>query len=184
MVNPYTPESIEIVVRGILEEVLGQGGIDRDAAIVDDLGADSLDFVELNTAVEKRLGITLPKRSALEHGKRLVGGTEQFYGLRTGLTADGVYLLANSFFRYQGLKPGMSGPAIFNQTTLGNMVNLVHALFEFLPETCPDCGHGEAKVAPTGKVICGACSAVLRPMEGDEAHALHLGTLLNTPVPV
>lgn len=49
----------------IVDIVIGQLGCDADAvtedsAIVDDLGADSLDVVEILMAVEENFGITIP----------------------------------------------------------------------------------------------------------------------------
>lgn len=49
----------------IVDIVIGQLGCDadtvtEDSAIVDDLGADSLDVVEILMAVEENFGITIP----------------------------------------------------------------------------------------------------------------------------
>ena len=182
MNNPYTRDDIGRLVQRILESVVGAGPIDETAAIVNDLGADSLDFVELNTTVEKRLGIVLPKSSALDHAKRISGEPRRFYDPRTGLTSDGVLLLERCFYRYKGLTPGSTALSVFNATTLGNVVDLCHALFNYLPERCPDCGHGAATISPAGRAVCEACRAPVKPLHGDEAHARHLSSVLGSTV--
>lgn len=59
------PDRIEVAVRTILREHLGLSTeqareINADTNIVDDLGADSLDAIEVFMAIEDELGIQLP----------------------------------------------------------------------------------------------------------------------------
>lgn len=57
---------IESRVRGSVVELLGvaEGIITKDASFIDDLGADSLDTVELVMMVEEEFGIELPDEEA------------------------------------------------------------------------------------------------------------------------
>ena len=59
-------DNIESNVYSIIEEKLGvdESEISRDASFTDDLGADSLDTVELIMEFEKEFDITIPDEEA------------------------------------------------------------------------------------------------------------------------
>lgn len=59
-------DNVESKVFAIIEEKLGvdQSEITRDASFTDDLGADSLDTVELIMEFEKEFDITIPDEQA------------------------------------------------------------------------------------------------------------------------
>lgn len=180
MNNPFTHEEMLAIVTDVLANVLGLAtdDISEDSAIADDLGADSLDFVDLNATLEKRLNLALAKKGALDHAEKIAGRQDLFYNTRTGLTEEGVALLRNSLSRYTQLEAGMTVHDIFNVTTVKNVANLCHALFDYLPPSCPDCGHAEATISAAGKVVCSACSGALRPLHGDEAQVLSISRYL------
>lgn len=51
---------IEQIVRKVIAKQLGVGtDFDLDAKLIDDLGADSIDFIELIMSFEDELGITI-----------------------------------------------------------------------------------------------------------------------------
>lgn len=59
-------EDIEQRVKEIVVEQLGVNPdqVTREASLVDDLGADSLDSVELIMAVEEAIGLSIPEEEA------------------------------------------------------------------------------------------------------------------------
>ena len=61
MKRKLSERTIESKVRGILAETLmtDKKNIRREKALVDDLGADSIDFVEIVMELEKAFGITI-----------------------------------------------------------------------------------------------------------------------------
>ncbi len=61
-----TVEQVEQKVKQIIVEQLGvdEGQVDKTASFVDDLGADSLDIVELVMAFEEAFGMEVPDEDA------------------------------------------------------------------------------------------------------------------------
>lgn len=62
--------SVEHEVRTVIAEKLGlqEEAIAGDASIVDDLGADSLDTVEMVIALEGKFGLDIPDEEAMQIG--------------------------------------------------------------------------------------------------------------------
>lgn len=180
MENPFSKEQVFAAVRESLARVLGMSPADigSDQSMVDDLGAESLDFVELNAIVEKSFNFFLPSRSVLDHAGKVSGQPERFYHPKTGLTAEGVELLAQSPYHYTQVAVGNSTYDIFNASTPGNLAGICHEIFNHLPASCPSCGHSEARVSLAGKVVCAECNGALRPAHGDEVLARWVGTWL------
>lgn len=73
--------SIAEKVKGIIVEQLGvdEDQVTEDASFVDDLGADSLDQVELVMALEEEFGIEIPDEDAekITRVKEAVGYIEE-----------------------------------------------------------------------------------------------------------
>jgi acyl carrier protein len=181
MRNPFQRDEILAVVHRSVVDALGcdPAEANEDSAIADELGADSLDFVEITYALEQRLGFTLPTKSILEHAAEQLGSSNLLYGA-SGLTETGLYFLEHSFFRFtrKQIHVGMQPYQILASATIGNWANLCHELFSYLPDTCPECSHQEARVAPNGKVVCDGCGAGVKPISGDRALSAYVSTLI------
>jgi len=65
-------------VRGVIVDQLGvqEDDVAEDAAFIDDLGADSLDIVELVMALEEEFGISIPDEEA--ENIKTVGDADAF----------------------------------------------------------------------------------------------------------
>lgn len=59
--DPLTPDAIEATVRSLVADSLAvpRDQVGADSRLVDDLGADSLDFIDILFSVEKAFGIKI-----------------------------------------------------------------------------------------------------------------------------
>jgi len=169
--NPLELKNVVTSVRDILAQLLVMSidDIDENSSIVEDLNADSLDIVDLSFQLGRRYGCTLPKTSVLDHVIAVCGDVSQF--MASGrITESGKALLEQSLSAYtpNQLKAGMQPAQVFSATTVRNWAQQCHNLFNYLPQSCPDCGAHEAVLNERQQVVCGACSARLAPTNGDE----------------
>lgn len=169
--NPYSEAKMLTLVTEALADVLGcpLDELDPDASIGDDLGAESLDFVEMRYNLEKRLGIVLPQKSVLDHLARLASDEPAVADGR--LTEFGAHALRESLFGYSAslAREGARLHEIMQGATLRNWARLCLGIVGGLPASCPDCGHVQATIAPSGKPACAGCGTILRPWTGDDA---------------
>lgn len=170
MNNPLDLESVITSTREILAQllVMDANEIEDDSSIVEDLGADSLDIVDLSFQLGRQYGCTLPKTSVLDHAVEAFGDISEFVA-EGRLTAAGKALLENSLSAYapNQLTVGMRPAEVFAATTVRNWAQQCCNVFNYLPETCPDCGGHAAVLNDRQQVVCGACSARLAPLDGD-----------------
>lgn len=172
MNNPLNLDEIITGTREILAQllVLDIAEISEDASVTDDLGADSLDIVDLNFQLGRRYGCVLPKINVLDHAQAVCGDLQRFLHAG-GLTEDGIGLLQNSLgaYRLGQLRVGMRPAEIFAAMTVRNWARQCYNLFNYLPTSCLECGGKHAHLNARHQVICAGCSARLSPLEGDKA---------------
>lgn len=172
MNNPYTAEQMLTIVSTTVADTLGcePEEVNYNHSLVEDLDADSLDFVELNYALDKKLGFSLPKKNILQHAGEATGKPELFND-DDGLTQLGKQMLIGSFSHFDDsqLEVGMNAYDVMAAATVNNWASLCYELFNFLPETCADCGHDHSVLSASLQTQCAQCGAVQRPLNGDEA---------------
>lgn len=179
---PYEQADILDISCGIIAEILGceREEVQPDSILGDELGADSLSFVEFVFALEKRFHITLPKKSIIEHAAEQTGSEELFIAPDGGLTEAGRFLLEKSFFGFTPgqLRAGIKRYRVLSATTPKNWANSISQVLNQLPKACPECGHDAAVLTPNRTLACGNCGAGLKPSNGDEVLAAYAPTLL------
>ena len=182
MKNPFSKQQVLSIVQNTLVNVMGCDAdeLAPDAALINDLDADSLDFVDLRYNLEKQLVLLLPQKSVLDHLEEFLGDASQVTqnGKITGLAA---YALQHSFFQYtpEQVKAGMRPLDVLNVATVQNWANLCHGILDHLPEKCPECGHTQANIGTNGKAVCGSCASILKPLSGDEAMSLDIRRIIH-----
>ncbi len=118
--------STEEKLRELLVPVLGCDSPDEiqvDAALVKDLGADSIDFVEIMYVIESNFGVVL-KTSQLIAGGQNISQDDIFDdGLLTEL---GLELIEKNFPGNQGrYKAGMNKAEVFSAITVWDLANII-----------------------------------------------------------
>jgi acyl carrier protein len=183
MKTPYKQEDVLEASCAIIADILGcePEEVNPDSSLGDDLGADSLSFVEISFGLGKHFGVALPNKSIIDHAAEQTGNEALFVAPDGGLTEQGSFLLENSFFGFDKdqIGKGMKRHAVMGATTPRNWANSVFHILGELPDACPDCGHHSAILKPNRAIACGQCGAALKPRNGDEVLAAYVSKLLS-----
>ncbi len=182
MESPFQTSDIETGVIQCMARVFGMAPeeITLQSSLVNDLGADSLDHVELRALLEKRFGITLPLQSVLEHAARLTGEEARF--VQAGrVTREGAELLWKSPYAFTEaqVREGSRPRDLVDAMTVANWAALCEHLTRALPPVCPACGHAQAVLNPQSRLACGACARPLALPLGDATLAALLAKELH-----
>ena len=112
---------VETKLRELLLPVLGLSSIDQiqpDHALVNDLGAESIDFVEILYAIETNFGvkISIQEISMVEYGAKDV---------QEGVLTDGLAEKLNKDFDTERFKAGQTAREIFETFTVRELATVV-----------------------------------------------------------
>jgi acyl carrier protein len=151
--------------------------IKPETSIVRDLGAESLDFLDLNYRLEQAFGIRMARHFFLEH-------MEEMFGEGSALDENG-RLTKRALAVLRARFPDAVLPADEDSIdmseapaliTVRAMANTVMSLLETLPERCA-CGVSEWRTDNSTHVICGACRRPAPYVNGDELTRRWLASL-------
>jgi acyl carrier protein len=124
-------DNISEKVIGIVADVL-ECEIDEislESKIVDDLGADSLDIVDLSFSLGKKFAIKMPQKSVIMHAEEILGSLSEL--LSDGkLTELGAHILQTSPNAYskEDAYEGLSVMDVFTDTKVIHWVNLCSSI--------------------------------------------------------
>lgn len=167
--NLITEEQVFKELKKAIVETLrvDEGNIKPESSLINDLGAESLDFLDVNYRLEQAFGIKLARHFVLEH-------VEEMFGEGSAIDEDGrltdkaIELLK---VRYDGnvfnLSAGMDMDEIPALVTAGTMSGGVMDVLDSLPEKCPNCGNSAWK-ADGVRIKCGSCGADAAFKNGDD----------------
>ena len=169
MPNPHVSrESIEAEVRAALAATLRKDTetIDMSGSIVKDLGATSIDFLDINFRLESAFGIQLATQMMLDHVEEQVG-EGQAIDAENRLTAPAAELLRLYFGAASGLDAGMPADDVPAHVTPTVVADGVERIVSRLPDACP-CGASVWVSADNRQVACTACGAAAEYPDGDD----------------
>ena len=169
MANPHVSrETIEAEVRAALAATLRKDAdtIDMSKSIVKDLGATSIDFLDINFRLEGAFGIQLATQLMLDHVEEQVG-EGQAIDADNKITAPAAELLTMYFGELPGLEAGISADEIPALVTPSVVADGVERLLDELPAAC-SCGASDWKSEDGRKVVCGACGDEAEYPDGDD----------------
>lgn len=168
--NLVAEEEIYHEVRNAIAETLRapESSIQPDYSLMGDLGAESLDFIDINYRLEQRFHLSMPRKYLVEH-------MEEFFGEGTAIDENGqiteaaVSVLKARLGRAgQSLRVGMAVDEIPALVTPRTLVVVVGEILNSCPETCPSCGGREWKVTAGCVLTCGGCGKPAALASGDE----------------
>jgi acyl carrier protein len=137
-------------------------------AYLSDLGAESLDLLEITMEVEDEFGIIMPQKDVLQAAQEVVGPDVL---VRDGLiTEDGVKLLRCRLpaVDHDALVAGMPAAdvnRIFER--VGTWLRLIQGLLAHAPTACPSCA-GALSKALAGRQRCSVCATEVDLPAGDD----------------
>jgi acyl carrier protein len=167
--NLITEEQVFNELKKAIVETLrvDEAAIKPESSLINDLGAESLDFLDVNYRLEQAFGIKLARHFVLEH-------VEEMFGEGSAIDEDGrltdkaIELLK---VRYSGnvfnLSAGMDMDEIPALVTAGTMSGGVMDVLDSLPGKCPGCGNSAWK-AEGVRIKCGSCGADAAFKNGDD----------------
>lgn len=124
-------KEIESRLRELLLPVFGLDSVEDirpSDSLVRDLGAESLDFVDMMYVVERNFGVVLKTREIILGGATL---SEDSIFEDGELTKEGALLLKNRFPDHaHEIKPGASKIALYSMITVYDMASMIHAKME------------------------------------------------------
>ncbi len=141
MQNPPTLSALESRVREIFVETLRPDEeVRTDLPLIEELGFDSLDIIELSFALEEEFGFEFSSRNAIEELDRRVGDN---LILREGcLTALGRSIVVERMpeLASVSLPEELSPAALPAHFTLETFARILHSFYLAAPDVCPETG--------------------------------------------
>lgn len=147
---------------------IDESAVISEKSLIKDLGAESLDFLDINYRLEQTFGIRTARHFVLEHIEEMFG--EGFaIDENSRLTEKGVQLLKLRLGDQHGeLKPGMELQEVSSLITVQSLVNGILDILNTLPETCPSCSRNGWETGDGVRVRCGACGQPAVFASGDD----------------
>lgn len=160
---------MEEVKRAIAEGIdIDPAGIKPESSLMKDLGAESLDFLDINYRLEQTFGIKMARRSVIDHMEELFG-EESAIDSDGKLTGKAAEVLA---MRYDGpgaqIRSGMDMDELPVMVTVASMAEGVANLLDTLPESCTNCGARDWTLGEETRIACGSCSEPASFTSGDD----------------
>lgn len=142
--------------------------IKPDTYLVDDLDAESLDFLDINYRLEQTFGIKMARHFVLEHIEEMFG-EETAIDDEGRLTEKAVQVLKIRFGEDMAeLEPGMDMDEVPSLITVDSMIKAVMDILNTLPETCNHCSESAWKLEAETHIKCGACGEPAIYTNGDD----------------
>ena len=169
MANPFIQrETVEQEVRDALATTLRKDAdqVALDASIVKDLGATSIDFLDVNFRLEGAFGIQLATQLVLDHVEEELGEGKAIDD-QDQITPAAAKLLQSYLGERPGLEAGIYMDEVPSFVTPLVLIQSVEGITNALPEACTHCGETAWKSEDGKKVVCGACGKAAAYPDGD-----------------
>lgn len=168
--NLITEEKVFEEMKKAIAETLRveEGEIKPETSLIKDLGAESLDFLDINYRLEQAFGMKMARHFVLEH-------IEEMFGEGTAIDENGqltdkaVQLLKIRFGdSAPELTHGMDMDDVPTLVTAQSMVRGVMDILDSLPEKCSKCGNPAWKSEDSVRIKCSSCGEAATFSNGDD----------------
>ncbi len=166
-----TPQDIQAKFASVVARSLHvEAARVTEEAYLDDLGAESLDLIEISMGIEEAFDIWLPEKSILQTAREIYppGSLEQ----GGNLTEAGKALLLARMpdLDLATLQGDVAVASVNRQFMLvGGWLRMIEAIVAASPSACPQCG-GELGKALAFKRKCATCGADMALVSGEEVN--------------
>ncbi len=142
--------------------------IQAEHSLMKDLGAESLDFLDINYRLEQAFGIKAARHFVLEHVEEMFGEGSAI-DENSQLTEKAVALLKIRLGDdlSDKLRPGMDMDEVPPLITVQGMARGVMDILESLSDKCTSCGQTAWKSDNGLRVKCGSCGTDAKFTDGD-----------------
>jgi acyl carrier protein len=148
---------------GISEELIQPASV-----LTGDLGAESLDFLDINYRMEQAFGLKMARYSILVHAEELFG-EGSVLDARARLTPGAVVLLRERFGEFAPhLRAGMDMEEVLALVTVQSLIEAVMDILRTRPEQCWHCGNAVFQAPDGFRVLCSACGEPAAYRNGDD----------------
>jgi acyl carrier protein len=159
----------EEVKKAIAETLnINKDSIKPESSLIKDLGAESLDFLDINYRLEQAFGIKMARHFILEHIEEMFGEGSAI-DANSQITDKAVSLLQ---FRmgenFPELRPGMDMDEVPALVTAQSLTSGVLDILNSLPEKCSACGNSEWQSENGLRIKCGSCGEYAAFTNGDD----------------
>ena len=168
--NIITEDKVmEELKKAIVETLrVDEAQIKPETSLINDLGAESLDFLDINYRLEQAFGMKMARHFVLEH-------IEEIYGEGSAIDENGqltdkaVETLKIRFGdNVPDLKPGMDMDEIPAIVTVESIAKGVMDILDSLPANCTKCNHSDWQTDDGSHLKCGSCEEPAAYANGDD----------------
>ena len=160
---------LEEVKKAIAQTLkLDKDAIKAEDSLVKDLGAESLDFLDVDYRLEQTFGIKMARHFVLEHIEEMFGEGSAI-DENSQLTDKAIALLKIRVGENSpvDLRAGMDMDEVPPVVTVQGMTRALMDVLDSLPEKCASCGQSNWKSENGLRIQCGSCSAEATFTDGD-----------------
>ena len=160
---------LEEVKKAISEGLdIDPAGVKPESSLIRDLGAESLDFLDINYRLEQTFGIKMARHTVLEH-------MEEMFGEESAIDSDGK--LTDKAAKVLGvryndsdfhLEAGMDMDELPAMVTVQSVVDGVMDLLDSMADQCANCGGKAWKIEEQTHIQCSSCGDAAGFTNGDD----------------
>jgi len=159
---------LETVQNNIAETLrIPAAKITPEKSLVKDLGAESLDFLDMNYRMEQSFGVRTARHFVIEHIEELFdeGAAVDENGR---VTEKAVQVLRLRLGEHETLQAGIELEEVSAFVTVRSVANAVMDILDTLPERCTHCGQSQWQSDNGTQIRCGACGKAAVYASGDD----------------